>query len=90
MPINRRWPIAEVLSAADYYVTQTNRRVSFEYTLMAGVNDSSESADDLASLLQGRLCHVNLIPVNPSEDMSLHAPTAARAVAFESRLRGVF
>ena len=48
MPINRRWPIAEVLAAADYYVERTGRRVSYEYTLMAGVNDSDELADELA------------------------------------------
>ena len=48
MPVNRRWPIAEVLDAAEYYVKRTGRRVSFEYTLMAGVNDSDALADDLA------------------------------------------
>ena len=68
MPINRRWPIAEVLAAADYYVERTGRRVSYEYTLMAGVNDSDAHADELARLLRGRLCHVNLIPLNPTED----------------------
>jgi len=87
MPVNRRWPIAAVLDAADNYVKSTGRRVSFEYTLMAGVNDADGLADDLARLLRGRLCHVNLIPLNPSEDPSLHASSADRALAFESRLR---
>jgi 23S rRNA (adenine2503-C2)-methyltransferase len=87
MPINRRWAIAEVLSAADYYAQVTGRRVSYEYTLMAGVNDSDQLADDLAELLRGRLCHVNLIPMNPSEDQNLKAPSAERALAFEGRLR---
>jgi 23S rRNA (adenine2503-C2)-methyltransferase len=87
MPINRRWAIAEVLSAADYYAQVTGRRVSYEYTLMAGVNDSDQLADDLAELLRGRLCHVNLIPMNPSEDQNLKAPSAERALAFEARLR---
>ena len=87
MPVNRRWPIAEVLAAADYYVERTGRRVSFEYTLMAGVNDADAQADDLADLLHGRLCHVNLIPLNPSEDASLRAPSTQRALAFEARLR---
>jgi 23S rRNA (adenine2503-C2)-methyltransferase len=87
MPVNKRWPIAEVLAAADHYVARTGRRVSFEYTLMAGVNDADQQADDLARLLHGRLCHVNLIPLNPSEDASLHASTAQRALAFEARLR---
>jgi len=87
MPVNRRWPIAEVLNATQYYVECTGRRVSFEYTLMAGVNDSDARADALARLLRGRLCHVNLIPLNPNEDPALHASSAARALAFEARLR---
>jgi 23S rRNA (adenine2503-C2)-methyltransferase len=87
MPINRRWPIGEVVAAADHYAERTGRRVSYEYTLMAGVNDSDAQADELAALLHGRLCHVNLIPLNPGEDSSLHAPGAERALAFEGRLR---
>jgi 23S rRNA (adenine2503-C2)-methyltransferase len=87
MPVNRRWPIAEVLDAAEYYVRRTGRRVSYEYTLMAGINDSDLMADELAHLLRGRLCHVNLIPLNPTEDASLHASSAQRALAFEARLR---
>jgi 23S rRNA (adenine2503-C2)-methyltransferase len=87
MPVNRRWPIAEVLDAAEHYVKRTGRRVSYEYTLMAGVNDSDPLADDLARLLRGRLCHVNLIPLNPNEDTSLRASSTQRALAFESRLR---
>jgi len=87
MPINRRWPVGEVVAAADHYAARSGRRVSYEYTLMAGVNDSDALADDLAELLRGRLCHVNLIPLNPNEDLSLHAPTAERALAFETRLR---
>ncbi len=87
MPINRRWPIRAVLEAADYYVEQTSRRVSYEYTLMSGVNDTDDLADELARLLRGRLCHVNLIPLNPTEDLQLVAPSAERALAFEQRLR---
>jgi 23S rRNA (adenine2503-C2)-methyltransferase len=87
MPINRRWPIGAVLAAADYYVERTGRRVSYEYTLMSGVNDTDDLADELARLLRGRLCHVNLIPLNPSEDSHLVAPSADRGLAFERRLR---
>jgi 23S rRNA (adenine2503-C2)-methyltransferase len=87
MPINRRWPIEEVLSVADYYVERTGRRVSYEYTLMSGVNDTDDLADELAALLHGRLAHVNLIPLNPTEDAKLHASTAERALAFERRLK---
>jgi 23S rRNA (adenine2503-C2)-methyltransferase len=87
MPVNRRWPIGEILDAADEYGERTHRRVSYEYTLMAGVNDSDALADELARLLRGRLCHVNLIPLNPSEDPALRASSAERALAFEARLR---
>jgi 23S rRNA (adenine2503-C2)-methyltransferase len=87
MPVNRRWPIAELLDSAEEYVRRTGRRVSFEYTLMAGVNDSDDLADDLAVLLEHRLCHVNLIPLNPTEDPTLHAPSMERALSFEGRLR---
>jgi 23S rRNA (adenine2503-C2)-methyltransferase len=87
MPVNRRWPIADVLDSAEEYVDRTHRRVSFEYTLMAGVNDSDALADDLARLLRGRLCHVNLIPLNPGEDPSLQSSSTQRALSFESRLR---
>ncbi len=88
MPVNRRWPIAEVLAAADVYVRNTGRRVSYEYTLMDGVNDADDLADELAGLLVGRLAHVNLIPLNPTEDPSLRAPSMQRALSFEARLRG--
>lgn len=64
MPVNRRYPIAEVMRAAKYYVKKTNRRISFEYALISGENDSDDHARRLAALLSGMLCHVNLIPVN--------------------------
>lgn len=64
MPINRRYPIAEVMDASRYYVEKTNRRITFEYALIDGENDSDAVARELAHLLRGLLCHVNLIPVN--------------------------
>lgn len=64
MPINRRYPINELLDACRYYLDKTNRRISFEYALISGVNDSDEDARALAALLRGMLCHINLIPVN--------------------------
>lgn len=68
MPINKKYSIAEVLSACDYYIEKTGRRVSFEYTLISEVNDSIADAERLATLLKGRLCHINLIPVNRVEE----------------------
>lgn len=64
MPVNRRYNIEELLNACDYYIKQTNRRISFEYTLISGVNDNRAEAVSLGKLLKNKLCHVNLIPVN--------------------------
>jgi 23S rRNA (adenine2503-C2)-methyltransferase len=65
VPVNQRYPIAEVIAACRRYVARTHRRISFEYAMMAGINDSPALAEELATLLQGLLCHVNLIPLNP-------------------------
>ena len=64
MPVNRRYPIAELMKSARYYVDKTHRRITFEYALIDGENDSDATAYKLAALLKGLLCHVNLIPVN--------------------------
>ena len=68
MPIANRYSIAQILDACHYYIEKTGRRVTFEYSLIRGVNDSSEEAKELAALTKGLLCHINLIPVNPSEE----------------------
>lgn len=68
MPVNRKYPIGELLDACRYYIRKTNRRISFEYTLIQGVNDTPEEAERLLALLKGMLCHVNLIPVNPVKE----------------------
>ncbi|MDE6752323.1 MAG: 23S rRNA (adenine(2503)-C(2))-methyltransferase RlmN [Eubacterium sp.] len=64
MPVNNKWGIDEVLKACREYINRTNRRVSFEYTLINSVNDTYECAKELSDRLHGMLCHVNLIPVN--------------------------
>lgn len=64
MPVNNKWGIDEVLKACREYINRTNRRVSFEYTLIHSVNDTYECAKELSERLHGMLCHVNLIPVN--------------------------
>lgn len=68
MPVARTYGLAEVLGACDYYFDRTGRRVSFEYSLIRGVNDRPAAARALAMLLGGRNCHVNLIPVNPIKE----------------------
>ncbi len=65
VPANRRYPLAQVMKAARYYVEQTSRRITFEYGLADGVNDSDACAHETAELLRGMRCHVNLIPINP-------------------------
>ncbi|HEY7909749.1 MAG TPA: 23S rRNA (adenine(2503)-C(2))-methyltransferase RlmN [Thermomicrobiales bacterium] len=97
MPVNRHYPIAELLDAVRFYTAKTHRRVSFEYALMAGVNDTDMVADELAMLLRGVLCHVNLIPLNPvaeaigPDGTLLTRPTQAHAEAFAAKLvaRGI-
>lgn len=64
MPVNRRYPFVDVINACKYYIEKTGRRITFEYALIGGVNDRPEHAEELADVLEGMLCHVNLIPVN--------------------------
>ncbi|MGN0649814.1 MAG: 23S rRNA (adenine(2503)-C(2))-methyltransferase RlmN [Oscillospiraceae bacterium] len=64
MPINRRYDLGELMTACRYYFKKTGRRISFEYSLIEGVNDTEESARELIELLGGMTCHVNLIPIN--------------------------
>ena len=68
MPVNKKWPIEVLLQACREYIEVTGRRISFEYAVIKGVNDTPQDADKLADLLKGMLCHVNLIPVNPVKE----------------------
>jgi len=68
MPVANKYSIEEILDACRYYFDMTGRRISFEYSLVAGVNDSREEAIKLAGILKGINCHVNLIPVNPIKE----------------------
>lgn len=88
MPINRRYPLDVLIAACRRYQEATGRRLTFEYVLIAGVNDLPEHARELADLLRGLLCHVNLIPLNPVAERAL-VPTSHRATAtFAALLRG--
>lgn len=66
MPVNRRWPIGELMAACRYYTSKTNRRITFEWAAIAGENDTADEAHRLGRLLAGLLCHVNIIPLNPT------------------------
>ena len=68
MPVANSYSIEEVLEACDYYYEKTSRRITYEYSLVKGVNDSTECAKELSARLKGKNCHVNLIPVNPIKE----------------------
>lgn len=87
VPLNRKYPLREVMRAARAYAEQTHRRITFEYALMDGVNDLPEHARALARLLHGMLCHVNLIPLNPTSASPYQRSPEARVLAFERILR---
>lgn len=87
MPINQRYPIAELLAATQEYIAATNRRVSFEYVLLQGKNDTPEQAAALGTLLHGMLCHVNLIPWNPVPGTPLGRSERARVLRFQQVLQ---
>ena len=68
VPVNKGYPIEKLLDAIELYIAKTHRRVTFEYALMAGINDSEEIAEELAGRIRHLLCHVNVIPLNPIPD----------------------
>ncbi|MGO0122068.1 23S rRNA (adenine(2503)-C(2))-methyltransferase RlmN [Desulfothermobacter acidiphilus] len=86
LPVNRRYPLSELLDACREYVESTRRRVTFAYTLIAGINDSEREARDLVRLLRGLLCHVNLIPFNMWQERRFRPPTLERIEAFRAVL----
>jgi 23S rRNA (adenine2503-C2)-methyltransferase len=86
MPINRRWPIGELLAACRAFPMKQGRRITFEYVLLGGVNDADEDAERLARLLHGIPAKVNLIPYNDNPGLGFHAPAPARVDAFLDRL----
>lgn len=87
MPVNRRYALPELLAACREYAALTGRRVTFEYALIAGVNDSVRQARALAQLVGGLSAHVNLIPLNPVAERGLARPDRRRITAFAAILR---
>ena len=86
MPINRKYSMAELMSACRQYVKATNKRITFEYILIDGVNDSKKQAEELAALLKGHLCHVNLIPFNGVYGNEFRNPSSRACEEFRSVL----
>ncbi len=86
IPINRRYPLAQLMAACRYYAERTGRRISFEYALINEINDSPQQARQLAHLLDGLFCHVNLIPLNPVPESPYQPSPPSRIMAFQAEL----
>ncbi|MCR5651794.1 MAG: 23S rRNA (adenine(2503)-C(2))-methyltransferase RlmN [Lachnospiraceae bacterium] len=86
MPIAKKYSIAELMDACVCYFEQTGRRLTFEYALIDGFNDTGEDAAELADLLKGKMSHVNLIPVNPVKERDFRRPDGEKARRFKVRL----
>ncbi|NCT25044.1 23S rRNA (adenine(2503)-C(2))-methyltransferase RlmN [Bacillus subtilis subsp. subtilis] len=87
MPINRAYKLPDLMEAVKYYINKTGRRISFEYGLFGGVNDQVEHAEELADLLEGVKCHVNLIPVNYVPERDYVRTPRDQIFAFEKTLK---
>ena len=87
VPINRRYPLGELIPAADRFASRTGRRVSYEWVLLAGVNDTERDARELGALLRGRLAHVNLIPYNPVDEAPFREPEPRAVRRFLAQVR---
>ena len=86
MPVNARYPLPELMDVCREYQRKTGRRMTYEFALISGVNDDSETAKRLSALLKGQLCHVNLIPVNPVKERGFSVPSAERIAQFQAVL----
>jgi len=86
MPINKKYPLGDLMEACRMYVALTRRRITFEYALIDGINDDSALAAELGKLLSGILCHVNLIAVNPVPERGVVPPAPNRVAAFKQTL----
>ena len=86
MPVANKYELHEVLEACDYYFEKTGRRITFEYSLVHGVNDTPEDAKELMGILKDRNCHLNLIPVNPIKERDFKKPDRKNAMEFKNKL----
>ena len=86
MPVANKYEIHEVVDACKYYFSRTGRRVTFEYSLVGGVNDTNRDAEELAALIHGMNCHVNLIPVNPIKERNYVQSNQEVIAAFKAKL----
>ncbi len=89
MKVNKSWNIEKLIKACKDYIKATGRRISFEYAVVSGVNDSDECAKQLAKLLKGMLCHLNLIPVNPVKENTYKKPDREHIKRFCDRMNSL-
>ena len=86
MPIANRYSIEELMDACQYYFSQTGRRITFEYSMVAGVNDTNEDLEELIALAKPLNCHINLIPVNPIKERDFVQPDMKYVQNFKNKL----
>ncbi|SKA76219.1 23S rRNA m(2)A-2503 methyltransferase [Clostridium sp. USBA 49] len=86
MPIAYKYSIEDIISACNYYIKKTNKRITFEYALVENVNDKKDDAEKLAKLLKGMLCHVNLIPINEVKEKEYKKPSVENIKTFYNTL----
>lgn len=86
MPVANKYELSEVLDACRYYFSQTGRRITFEYSLVGGVNDSEEDARELTELVEDINCHINLIPVNPIKERDYVQSDTGAIQRFKNKL----
>jgi len=86
MPVNKKYPLKELISTCKEYIRQTNRQVTFEYILIAGLNSDLQSARNLGTMLKGMNCKVNLIPANPVKELKVLPPEKKEILTFKDSL----
>jgi 23S rRNA (adenine2503-C2)-methyltransferase len=87
IPINRKYPIEDLLHACNDYISKSGRRISYEWALIDGINDGLEQAQKCVDLLRGSICHVNLIPLNPTDKYASAGTDPKKAIAFRDILQ---
>lgn len=87
MPVNKKYPLEELLKACKHYAQKTKRQISFEYCLIKGINDQNEDAENLSKLLKDKLFHVNLIPLNPAHNNDMASPEYDNIQAFKKIIK---
>ena len=87
MPVNKAYPLKELISALEVYLSRTNRRITFEYIMLAGVNDSGECAKELVQLVGHLNCYVNLIPYNETNNLEFKRSNTVQIMKFYDILK---